>query len=116
MVHVPERIPVRALRRAVEGAMGAGRKRRCCGRTVSSGMLRVGPQRRAATGDAGSEGETGLRGGARCGTAGAASKCFATREFGQVSGAVVERRCVVSFAWIVSSWPSAWQRCAARLN
>ena len=75
------------------------------------------PHRRAATRDAGSEGGTGLRGGARCVTA---SGGFATEVSGQVGGAVVVverfRRRVVSFAWIVSSWPSAWQRCAARLN
>ena len=61
------------------------------------------------------EGGTGLRGGAGCVTA---SGGFATEVSGQVGGAVVERRRrrVVSFAWIVSSWPSAWQRCAARLN
>jgi hypothetical protein len=61
----------------------------------------------------GQKAETGLRGGARCVTA---SGGFATEVSGQVGGAVVERRRVVSFAWIVSSWPSAWQRCAARLN
>jgi hypothetical protein len=38
MLHVPERKPVRALRRAVEGADGSGALRRCCGRTVASGM------------------------------------------------------------------------------
>jgi hypothetical protein len=38
MLHVPERIPVRALRWAGEGADGSGALRRCCGRTVASGM------------------------------------------------------------------------------
>lgn len=54
--------------------------------------------------------------GARCCTGGSASESFTTRKSGPVVVRVVKRRRVVVLPGIVSSWASAWQRLAARLN